>query len=503
MSFAKRLFSRSPIKSAKGTQLNLWAKVLIACFTVLYCCISLVNHYYLRTETLDYGLYTNALWDYAHFQFNYTECLNEARQNILYDHFDLYLMLFAPLGYIFKSYTLLVVQIASISLAGLAIFKIGRKLNLSPTVSVLVMVFFYSHYAIYSALAFDYHSNVVSAMIVPWFLLALLNNHFKTAWLLAFLVLIGKENMGLFFFFVCIALAIVFFKDKKKRNHLVGMGAFSAVYFVLVLEVVMPALSNSGSYAHFDYGVLGSSMSEAIVSLVTRSFHYLQYLFYSQHDESLSDVKMEFWAFFLISGGLVLIRKPIFILMLIPIFFQKMYNSRGQCWGINDQYSIEIVPVVAIAIFYALLTLKNETMKRVFMVLVIAATVGVTHASLTDSIKGPRNDSGQFFKKSHFNSRSDRAVVMEALDMIPNDASVVGTSQMIGQLAYRDHAFRLPQYQEADYFVQDKLCSTFPLKREAMDQLVAELKGSGEWEVLKDNKYMLVLKRKVSVMSKE
>lgn len=481
------------------TKLNWWALAVTAVFTLIYCSISLFNHYYLRTENLDYGLYTNALWDYGHFQFNYSECLNEYRQNLLYDHFDLYLILFAPLGYVFKTYTLLVVQIASISLAGWAIFRIARKMQFSNTIAVLAMVLFYAHFSIYSALSFDYHSNVVAAMFLPWFALAIFENRTKAAWVLLLLILIGKENMGLFMVFVCFGFAVVFFKEARKRNLLVGMGLFSAVYFVLVLEVIMPSLSDSGSYGHFHYDVLGEGMVDALINLISRPFYYFQYLYKSQHDQSISAVKLEFWVFFIVSGGLLLVRKPVFLLMLIPIFFQKMYSSRGQCWGINDQYAIELVPIATIGILYVASTIRNERFKRLLMLSVIIGSVIITHLSLTDSIKGPENYNGQFFVKEHYASRSDRSVVMEGLALVPPDAPVVGTSQLMSQLAYRDYAYRLPQTEYADYFVQDKLCSTYPLKRHAMDELVQQLKDSGEWEILADNKYMLVLRRKVSV----
>ena len=44
---------------------------LAAVFTtagVLYCLISLVNHYLFKTYALDLGLYTHAMYDYAHFR---------------------------------------------------------------------------------------------------------------------------------------------------------------------------------------------------------------------------------------------------------------------------------------------------------------------------------------------------------------------------------------------------------------------------------------------------
>ena len=100
---------------------------LAAVFTVagvLYCLISLVNHYLFKTYTLDLGLYTHAMYDYAHFRIDDCSMFKDARQSILSDHFDLYLMLLSPLVYVFGTYTLLIVQIIGILLGGWGIYKL-------------------------------------------------------------------------------------------------------------------------------------------------------------------------------------------------------------------------------------------------------------------------------------------------------------------------------------------------------------------------------------------
>jgi uncharacterized membrane protein len=85
--------------------------IILMLFTVIYSLISLVNHYNFRTYALDLGVYTNAMFDYRHFHFNDSLAFKTEPENLLADHFDLYLMLFSPLTFIFGSYTLLIVQI--------------------------------------------------------------------------------------------------------------------------------------------------------------------------------------------------------------------------------------------------------------------------------------------------------------------------------------------------------------------------------------------------------
>ena len=70
--------------------------ILVILFASLYSFISLVNHYNFRTYALDLGLYTNALYDYLHLQWNDSSVFKEINENLLADHFDLYLIIFSP-----------------------------------------------------------------------------------------------------------------------------------------------------------------------------------------------------------------------------------------------------------------------------------------------------------------------------------------------------------------------------------------------------------------------
>jgi len=95
----------------------------IVFFGLLYALISLVNHYTFRTYALDLGLYTNALYDYAHLQWNDSTVFKEVAVNLLSDHFDLYLIIFSPFGFIFQTYTLLIIQIIFVLIGGIGVYQ--------------------------------------------------------------------------------------------------------------------------------------------------------------------------------------------------------------------------------------------------------------------------------------------------------------------------------------------------------------------------------------------
>src|SRR5690554_7487847 len=61
----------------------------------------------------------------------------------------------------------------------------------------------------------------------------------------------------------------------------------------------------------------------------------------------------------LFSGLLFLLKKPHFILMLLPIYFQKLFHDNYSMWGIGDHYNIEFAPIMAIGVFIVISDFKK------------------------------------------------------------------------------------------------------------------------------------------------
>ena len=120
-------------------------------------------------------------------------------------------------------------------------------------------------------------------------------------------------------------------------------------YFLIVVSLVMPALSNALSYPHFNYSILGNNMKEALIFLLTHPLESIKYFFVNHTSDPGGDfVKIEFLVLLLVSGLYILFRKPAYLLMMLPLFFQKFYHDNITMWGISSQYSVEFAPILAI-----------------------------------------------------------------------------------------------------------------------------------------------------------
>ncbi len=473
----------------------LWGTLLV--FGLLYASISLVNHYNLRTFTLDLGLYTNALYDYARFRFNDSLAFKDVPENLLADHFDLYLPLFSPLSFIFGTYTLLIVQIVAILVGSFGIYKLIQLWEPKGYLKYCALIYFLSYYSIFSALSYDYHSNVVGAVVLPWLFYFVYKGDWLKAWFVLIFICIGKENMSIWMLFVTLGLAFQFRKDVIARKQLLGMVVFSVIYIVLILGFVMPSFANSGKYPHFHYTILGGNYKEALLHVLLHPIDSIQLLFINHSAEIQFDgIKATFWKFTLLTG-ILLFLKPVYLFMLLPIIGQKLYHNNPNMWGVFYQYSIEMAPIVAIGTYDVIRGMKNGKWKNGLAILMVLLSFVVT-GRLLDMKKDPLMDLRfRFYKKRHYVKEYDLNVVKKAISIIPKDASVSSQAHILPQIALRDKAYYFPTILDAEYIIVSTLESSWPLSWDEFIKQIDELRASPSWDLIIDTPSVLVFKRVV------
>ena len=217
--------------------------ILTLFFAVFYANISIVNHLNFRTNWFDLGFYTHHIYDYAHFNFTHLK-------TNLSDHFDLFLIVIAPLQYLFGEYTLLVVQILFMLIGSYGVFLYSNAILKDKHKSLILQLTFLLSFAVISSIAFDYHSNVIAAWLIPFLLY-----YFKTEkkWKFIFLwlmIIFTKENV-MFNTSVLVTLLPFFHKDSKLKRISLALGIIGLIMFWLIVSKIMPAFSNTAVYFNF------------------------------------------------------------------------------------------------------------------------------------------------------------------------------------------------------------------------------------------------------------
>lgn len=471
--------------------------IIVGIFATIYGFITFVNHYNFRTFSLDLGLYTNALYDYSNFKLNDSTTFKSTAENLLADHFDLYLPLFSFLSLLFKSYTLLIIQWISILVGGIGVYKLLLAKGLSMRLSLIGLTHFYLFFGIFGALYFDYHSNVVAATIVPWFILAVIREKKITSIILLFFILIAKENMALFMVFVTAGLAIDQWKNKPVRNQQILMSICSAIYFVLVIEIIMPALSNTNQYPHFNYSQLGSSGKEALLFLIQHPFQSIEMLFTNHMDHPLGDyVKLETYVFLLLSGLPFLLKKPQYLLMILPIVFQKMFHDNHLLWSHAFQYNIEFAPILTLGVFSVIHTFKSNKTQTIVSLITLMLTFAATLRTMDRTQFWTDKSRIRIYKADHYSRNFDVKAIHKALKNIPSDVIVSAQSPIVPHLALREKIYEFPVIKGASMIVINRRENPHPMTQEVFEFKTDSLLNDKNWSVEFDNKELIILKRK-------
>ncbi|MDD5569909.1 MAG: DUF2079 domain-containing protein [Bacteroidales bacterium] len=479
---------------------NLVLLIIIIIYSSIFCSISLVNHYNFRTAAWDLGINNNAIFDYAHFRWNNAAIMypNSHFENVLGDHFSLLPILFSPLYWICGTYTMLIVQILGIVFGGIGIYKLIFDLTKNKVISDISVIFFYSIFGVYSALSFDYHDNVMAAMFVPWFFYYVYNNKWKYASIFCLLVLISKENMALWMFFICLGAIILFHKEKEKLKFLSFYAIFSVLYFYFIMKL-MPAISpGENNYRHFDYSVLGKNMLEAIKTCINRPKYVFSLLFESPINDSLTfGIKSELHYAVLLSGGVVLLWKPQFLIMLLPIYGQKLFNDDFGKWSVGGHYSIEFVPILTIALFWWINGLNNFKIrtKVIISVLFTVICMKISYGLMEKQVNWFNKELIQFYSKNHWKREFNVKKVYEGLKIIPKNAKVSAQTMLSSHLSFREYIYTYPYVADADYIVLLLSDGPYPLNDEEYKKELNKYKESSEWGIIKYDYPLVIFKR--------
>jgi len=424
---------------------------------VVYCLISLVNHYLFKTYGLDLGLYTHAMYDFIHGRIDDCSMFKETQQSILGAHFDLYLFILSPLVFIFGSYTLLIIQIAAVLLGGWGIYKLIKLYTDDELLPIFASATFFFSFGIIHAMSYDYHSNVLTAMMLPWLLYFIKKRQFWQSSVMVVLFVIGKENLSLWLFFIAIGLMWDYRKDRKTLWHLLAYAIFGLAYFLIINMIVMPKIGGEGisRYHH-----LGDNYAEIALQLITHPGETLRILFTNTTAHpNVNPRKAEFYCCALATGMLLTLLKPNYLFMLIPLVVQKMFSIDPMLWGISVHYNVEFMPVLVISSFLVILKLKKCVLRLVLASALLLSTVLTTFYTISVPNSWVFLDQVCVYQRRHYEQRKfDARFARELMRQIPDDASVSAASVFVPHLALRKVVFSLDNRSNpgADYVLITK-----------------------------------------------
>ncbi|PID88403.1 MAG: hypothetical protein CSB06_00190, partial [Bacteroidia bacterium] len=446
--------------------------------------------------------FNHAVYYFSHFRNAvYTLDIAGVEQPFLANHFSLITIFYSPLYYVFGSYTLLVIQIAAILFGGFFIYKYSLlQFEKATALPALFVVHFFSIWGIYSALSYDFHNNVLGAMLVPAFVYFVEKR--KIAWSLVFtfLILFTKEVSSIWLVFIVLGLSVKNRRNIRQTFYKMELPILliSIIYGIVVIFWLMPKLQGSSQNLQFQrYQYFGNSLSDMVVNFAKNPKLIFDALFLNTtNDISYNYIKIETYIMFLLAGGVFCFYNPAFLVMLISIFAQKFLTNDYALWGINGQYSIEFVPIISLATIDFVRKIKTSKNRKIIAITIVLLTV-VSNIKTIDSRQSKWYDAANtnFYNSAHYTTDLNIDEINTAMSLIDKDASVSATSLLVPRLAFRDKIYHFPITKNADYIVLLKDRNYYPMNEASFKISLQNIRKNKQYFVLFEGADIVVFSR--------
>lgn len=488
--------------------------IILFLFGSIFSLISLVNHYLFRTAALDLGMFNQALYSFAHLKQNfYTLAPDGIPVNFFGDHFSPITLFYTPFYYLFGTYTLLIIQIFFVLAGGYGVYKLAQTKFNSKYLPLLVIVQFFLIWGIYSALSYDFHNNVVGAMMVPCLVFFYMREKKFLTILVFSLILVTKENMAVWLVFIFLALMVRggISSWRKYIRFEIPLILLACIYFAIIVGVVMPALDSSTapvSYQLLRYSNIGNSPTDIAINIVTHPLDTVKTFFDTKSDGGyFIGKKTELHFMVLVSGGISFLFAPYYLIALIPIYLQKFLTNVPMFWGTTLQYSIEFVPIISLAFIDFLSKINRRKPEYVTVaalaipLIMLIAYCGGYYVISSAKVNAPSTLNAMLFSKEHYQSPHNISETYRALDLIPENAILSASSLLAPHLSFRDNIYLFPNVKDAEYIAlfTDNTYFT-PSDNESNDvNFTAEIQkylNSPDYETIYNNDDLIIIKRK-------
>ncbi len=269
------------------------------------------------------------------------------------------------------------------------------------------------------------------------------------------------------------------------------------IYGIIIIFVVMPYLQGADSNHQLGrYSEYGDSVFQIIYSFIKEPQLLIKLLFVNTNPDSIYDsVKIETHLMILLSGGIFLFFKPSYLIMLIPILGQKFLSDDYGIWGINNQYSIEFVPILSLVVIDSL---KEITTKwRIPIGIAVAIiTLGANIQTIESrASKWYDSKNTKFYSKRHYTPEVDVRKVKKALKLVSNANSVSASSRLASHIVSVEKLYHFPYISNAEYIALTKKIGFWPLSKEAYFSKINELITNQSYVKIYEDDDLIILKR--------
>jgi uncharacterized membrane protein len=420
------------------------------------------------------------------------------------DHVSFTLMWFLPvywlLAWLTGTYTLLLIQLGIILFGAWGIFKLVELRSDNRILPFLAGICYFLILGRWTSFVSDCNFAIMASSMVPVFMYFFEKKKWIPASLCYLFILTSREDMALWVLFIGLFFLVTYLRDKRMRWASLLVIFFSLGYFIIVFSIIIPAVETPmKTYSLFNYSALGENPREALSYVLHHPFRSLGYLFINQTgDPAYDHVKAEFYTVYLISGGFLLLLRPKYLILFIPIIAKKMLNDEASRWSLELYYSIEFVSLLPAVAYLIVATIRRLPVQTIVGIIVCLAALTMTIMKFQPENRALPWWPGTkytFYKPELYSSGFHTSRVHDLLREIPEDASVCASGRILPHMAFREKIYYFPRVSDADYLVVLTDNDFYPLSREQFDLELGKYLDHQDWKVMVDEDPLLILEK--------
>ncbi len=430
------------IKFKENNHLILLAGITIA-FVVFAYIISIVKHNQFLSNGWDLGIYNQYMYKFSHFKNPIGSVYaryGEKGVFFLGDHITLLLPFESLFNWFLGQNTLLYFQIFYIVVGAIGLYKLILLETNSKPLSALAYFLVLSHYSAFSALEFDFHTNISGAMLVPWILYYSLNHNLRFFLIATILSLLSKEDSAIILIFLSFFMLLS--NSNKKYIYASILFGVSLLYFIICYNIILKSFSpiESGQVSNWRYGHISNSMSGFFSQLINNPGKYLSMMF----DTPEKQIKLKY---FLYTGGILGLANPKYLLMILPNFIINNLSDTWGTWGNMSHYNI----LFAIWVPYMTVSFLSTIKYKYITVFLSIISIYSNIYFLRDNYFTDWSRFDKVFHSEYYHQRYNIKEIKEMLNLIPYNASVSASNHLVPHLAFRDKCYYFPEVYNAEY----------------------------------------------------
>ena len=476
------------------------AFALIAVFVIIFTLLSFGRHDSLKSYLNDLGTYDQVIWNTLHGRFFQMTVSMLDEKNYLGAHFSPILLFFVPFYAILASPKwLLFFQALSAGLGGVPIYWYAKEKLKKAHFALVFLAAYLCYPFLLNGILYDFHEVVFAVSFAAFAFYFMEKENYRLFVFFSVLLALTQEHLVLLVFMM--GLCLIFIKGRRKIGAIVSVA--SLAYFFLVMTVLMPHFSSTGSSALIAnnstyparYAWLGSSFGEILKNIVTHPVQIVQILLSPDRVNYLFELIIP-------TFSLALYAWP--ILILLPLVAINLLSAIPMTFNVYFYHSAVMAPFI---FFAAIITFRrwflgNRLLENIFLTCLLAASVisafawsvtpFSTHYSLADYIPDTHAQNIEIVKS-----------------LIPSDAVISVQHNLGPHFSERAELYRFPlHYQDAQYVVLD---TTDPYRNDPrqlfqfeyalqtsvddLDAKIEELKKSPDRSLIYDTDGYLVFKK--------